>query len=98
MGAGGDTRAFWLDSLKKVQSCIEVDTSEINAFKEKVFSDLSAEPLCERTAISLNFCKESVKDLPKHGFDSDLPPCWSLEGLIMYLAMEAIESLLTELS
>ena len=97
MGAGGDTRAFWLDSLKKVQSCIEVDTSEINAFKEKVFSVLSAEPLCERTAISLNFCKESVKDLPKHGFDSDLPP-WSLEGLIMYLAMEAIESLLTELS
>jgi methyltransferase (TIGR00027 family) len=98
LGAGGDTRAFWLDSLKKVQSYIEVDMSEVNTFKERVFADLNARPLCERRAISLNFSKESVKDLPQHGFDSILPTCWILEGLIMYLAKETIESLLNELS
>ena len=98
LGAGADTRAFWLDSLKKIHSYIEVDTAEVNAFKDKVFTNLNAKPLCERKIISLNFSKESVKNLPEHGFDSSQPTCWILEGLIMYLQKDAIESLLTELA
>ena len=98
LGAGADTRVFWLESLKKVQSYTEVDTAEINNYKDKVFSDLNVKPLCERRAISLNFSKESVKDLPNHGFESSLSTCWILEGLIMYLKREDIESLLKELS
>lgn len=98
LGAGADTRAYWLDSLTKVRSYIEVDTLEVNTYKDKVLADLDVTPLCERKTISLNFSKESVKDLPKHGFDSAIPTCWILEGLIMYLTKESIESLLNELS
>ena len=98
LGAGADTRAFWLDSLKKVKSYIEVDTSEVNTFKEKVLAALDVTPICERKMISLDFSQESVKDLPTHGFDSTIPTCWILEGLIMYLTKESIESLFKELS
>ena len=49
LGARADTRVFWLESLKKVQSYIEVVTAKINNYKDKV------KPLCERRVISLNF-------------------------------------------
>lgn len=98
LGAGADTRSFWFDSLKKVKSYIEVDTNAVNEFKNKVFADLGVTPLCERQVISLDFSKESVKDLPRHGFNTELPSCWILEGLIMYLSKETIESLLKEMS
>ena len=57
--------------------------------------------MCDRKVISLNFAKDSTKDLPKHGFfvvSSDAPTCWLLEGLIMYLDEAAVRNLYTEIS
>ena len=42
--------------------------------------------------------KESIKDLPNHDYDSSLPTCWILEGLVMYLSKNEVIKLLTELT
>lgn len=85
MGAGVDTRAFWVECLKKAERYVEVDVEAINTFKTKKLEELGAEAFCPRQVISQDFSKESTKDLPKHGFDASLPTCWILEGLVMYL-------------
>lgn len=89
-----DTRAYWDENLKASSMYIEVDSQSVNDSKSKVFEDLKAkgefkdEPFCERKVISMDFSKESTKDLPTHGFSQEVPTCWILEGLIMYLTKE----------
>lgn len=46
----------------------------------------------------MDFNKESVKDLPKHGVDQSIPTCWILEGLIMYLEPTVVEKMLEEIN
>ena len=52
----------------------------------------------------MDFSTESVKDLPtkcNEGtkcFNSEIPTCWILEGLVMYLSKEANTDMLKELS
>ena len=46
----------------------------------------------------MDFSKESTKDLPTHGYDSSLPTCWILEGLVMYLKQEDTIKLLEEIT
>jgi len=46
----------------------------------------------------MDFNKESAKDLPTHGYDSSVPTCWILEGLVMYLQKAESLALLTELT
>ena len=52
----------------------------------------------------MDFSTESVKDLPtkcNEGtkcFNSEIPTCWILEGLVMYLEKEAVDNTLKELS
>ena len=103
LGAGVDTRAFWLECLKGVSIYIEVDTKTVNDKKSKILEDLQAKgllmkPMCERKIISIDFSKESTKDLPKHGFDQEIPTCWILEGLVMYLKKEDNVKLMDEMS
>jgi methyltransferase (TIGR00027 family) len=103
LGAGTDTRAFWLDCLKKAAVYLEVDTEPVNTYKNALLAELSAkgqlpELMCPRKTISLDFSLESLKDLTSHGYDPSTPTCWILEGLIMYLKRPAVEQLLAELS
>eukprot|EP00730_Choanoeca_flexa_P006396 TRINITY_DN12146_c0_g2_i2.p1 TRINITY_DN12146_c0_g2~~TRINITY_DN12146_c0_g2_i2.p1 ORF type:complete len:316 (+),score=76.34 TRINITY_DN12146_c0_g2_i2:109-1056(+) len=103
LGAGTDTRAFWLESLKQAEAYIEVDTEPVNKYKSAILAELAAkgelaDAKCPRISISLDFTKESVKDLPAHGYAVEKPTCWILEGLVMYLTREAVEQLLHELS
>jgi O-methyltransferase involved in polyketide biosynthesis len=73
LGAGVDTRAFWLESLKGVaDSCyyIEVDTAPVLKFKEERLQlprtkegVAATTPLCHRKVVTLDFSKESVQDL-----------------------------------
>ena len=46
----------------------------------------------------MNFMKESIKDLPNHDYDSTLPTCWILEGLVMYLDRPEVINMLTEMT
>ncbi len=85
LGVGFDTRAFWLKCLKNIDQYIEVDVEKVMNLKAKILEEQGAKPLCKRVTISMDFSKESVKDLHKHGVDNSTPTCWVLEGLVMYL-------------
>ena len=90
LGAGVDTRAFWLECLggsKKKGKYVEVDVESINGFKERELNKIvpPPTPLCERQVITMDFEKESLHDLPSHNYTTTLPTAWILEGLIMYL-------------
>ena len=98
LGAGMDTRAFFIESLAKVEKYTEVDVKSINDFKQKKIAESGVKAHCERSVISMDFSKESTKDLPTHGFDPSLPTCWILEGLVMYLQEAEVHALLKELS
>ena len=103
LGAGVDTRAYWMDTLKDCNLYLEVDTKAVSDSKQKVLDELKAkgelnDPICERKVIALDFSKESTKDLPNHRFNQDVPTCWILEGLVMYLKKEDNEKLMEELS
>merc|ERR1712086_185088 len=52
--------------------------------------------MCERQVISMDFAKESTKDLPTHGM-KEMPTCWVLEGLVMYLDVDSVTKLYTEI-
>jgi O-methyltransferase involved in polyketide biosynthesis len=86
-----------------VNTFIEVDTKPVNDHKQKILDDLKSkgeliDPLCERKVISQDFSIESTKDLPTHGFNQEVPTCWILEGLVMYLEKEAAYQLYNEIS
>ena len=105
MGCGLDTRPFWDDCLKTCTLYLEVDSAEVNKYKNGVLQGLKAEgklpdPQCTRNIVSMDFKKETIADLPSKGsdFDKEQPTCWILEGLIMYLSVEDNITLLTELS
>ena len=93
-----DTRAFWVDSLNQVESYTEVDVQSMNELKAKKLDEAEAKALCERKVISMDFKKESTKDMPNHGFDPSLPTCWILEGLVMYLENAEVKTLLNEIT
>lgn len=103
MGAGVDTRVFWQEALKNATTYIEVDTKPVLDSKQKILDELKGkgelnDALCERKTISLDFSTESTKDIPTHGFNAEVPTCWVLEGLIMYLEKEANMKLMEELA
>lgn len=103
LGAGLDTRVYWLESLKEANSYWEVDTPSVMSHKQKILDDLKEqgelpEPFCLRKAISMDFSRESLFNLPNFGFSSATPTFWILEGLIMYLERSDVERLMEQLS
>jgi methyltransferase (TIGR00027 family) len=101
MGCGVDTRAFWDESLKGMQTYVEVDALAVNEYKAKVLEEVKAasglpEQVCERLVVSMDFKKESTKDLPTHGVKM-MPTCWVLEGLVMYLDDDSVKKLYEEI-
>ena len=48
LGAGMDTRAFFMESLAKVEKYTEVDVQSINDFKTKKIAESGAKAHCER--------------------------------------------------
>ena len=103
MGAGCDSRVFWLEGMKNVLNYVEVDTEPVNKAKQQILDEIKSkgeigEPLCNRKVIGLDFAVESTKDMPVHGYDASLLTCWVLEGLVMYLKVEEVVKLLNELS
>lgn len=103
LGSGVDTRAFWDQSLKGVSKYIELDTQSVNDYREKVLEEIKAkgelpEKICERQAISMDFSKETIKDITNHGFDKEVPTCWVLEGLVMYLDKDSVLTMYKEIA
>mmetsp|Transcript_28464 Transcript_28464/g.59424 ORF Transcript_28464/g.59424 Transcript_28464/m.59424 type:complete len:328 (+) Transcript_28464:1-984(+) len=105
LGSGLDTRPYWLGCLEKAKSYWEIDTASVMTHKKKVLDSLEEggelpNVLCPvLKTIPMDFSEESIVDLPtKHGFDSKIPTCWILEGLIMYLKRPDVEDLIDTIS
>lgn len=105
VGAGVDTRPFWLSCLSQAKSYWEIDTENVMNYKLARLDGLKEKgetprPLCPIHSISMDFGKESMADvLPKtYKFDSSIPTCWILEGLIMYLKRPDVEQLMNNIS
>eukprot|EP00127_Corallochytrium_limacisporum_P002059 Clim_evm47s99 gene=Clim_evmTU47s99 len=102
LGCGMDTRVFWLDALKECSKYIEVDVESVNAFKENKLREIAnlaeTKPLCTRQVINMEFGKERVNDLIKHGYDTSLPTMHILEGLVMYMKKPEVEQLIVDLA
>ena len=96
LGAGYDSRAFWDASLADVDLYIEVDEAQVNGAKENLLQQTGTDLpklICPRQCISLDFAKETALDVSKHGFRSNVPTLWILEGIIMYLEKDAVQRL-----
>ena len=73
---------------------IEVDELQVNEPKNKVLNDIDAPNLiCPRQSISLDFSKETTRDVANHDFCASVPTLFLLEGLIMYLEASAVKRL-----
>lgn len=86
LGAGMDTRAFRLDTLRNF-TVFEVDLQETFAVKEPL---LAGQPLrcAKRVTIDADLTVKSsslVQLLDEAGFKRELPAVFLLEGLLMYL-------------
>ena len=77
---------------------MEVDDAMVNNAKAKKLEELNEVPKCSRIVVSMDFSKESIKDLPNHGYQASLPTCWILEGLVMYLKKPDVLQMLEELT
>lgn len=95
LGAGYDSRAYWDQSLSGVDVYIEVDESQVNDPKNTVLNQIETLPnlICPRQSISLDFSKETTRDILNHNFCASVPTLFLLEGLIMYLEAAAVRRL-----
>lgn len=87
LGAGMDTRAYRLKTLKN-WTVFEVDLDETFAVKEPLLADQPVR-CAKRVTISADFTTKSTGDLLQQmldsGFDQSSPCVFLLEGLMMYL-------------
>ena len=77
---------------------MEVDDAKVNNAKIKKLEELGEVSKCQRLVVSMDFQKESIKDLPNHGYQATLPTCWILEGLVMYLKQSEVLKMFEELT
>ena len=105
LGAGVDTRPFWQSCLAQAKSYWEIDTDSVMKYKQARMDGLKGRgeiprPMCPINSISMDFGKDSMADvLTKiYKFDSSIPTCWILEGLIMYLKRPDVEQLMNNIS
>mmetsp|Transcript_20340 Transcript_20340/g.25145 ORF Transcript_20340/g.25145 Transcript_20340/m.25145 type:complete len:311 (+) Transcript_20340:211-1143(+) len=98
LGAGVDTRAFWLECLTRCERYVEIDVASINGFKERTLAQLDPvpHPKCQRQVITMDFEVESLADLRKHNYDASLPTLWILEGLVMYMKKVEVIKLIND--
>ncbi|MFF2331556.1 MULTISPECIES: SAM-dependent methyltransferase [unclassified Streptomyces] len=100
LASGLDARAFrlpWPAGTK----LFEIDLPKVLEFKEKVISKNNVEPTCERQVLAVDLRTDWPEELKKNGFDPSLPTAWLAEGLLVYLAPEDVDTLvsrITELS
>lgn len=86
--AGLDVRAFRL-TWPPGTEIYEIDMPHLVSFKDEVLAAAAARPRCTRTAIAVDLRDDWVQALLDHGFRTDRPSLWLIEGLLMYLDSSA---------
>jgi methyltransferase (TIGR00027 family) len=97
LGAGFDTRAYRLPKDARVQS-FEVDAPQTQAVKRELLNKTGIDSTGV-TFVSADFEKEDwLTRLVQAGFDPGKPALFLLEGVIVYLDREAVESTLRKIA
>ncbi|KOT57789.1 MULTISPECIES: class I SAM-dependent methyltransferase [Streptomyces] len=95
LAAGLDTRAFRLDWPDETR-LFELDQPDVLAFKEHVLRDET--PRCRREVIPADLREDWTVPLTGHGFRTDEPTAWLVEGVLVYLTEDAADRLLGRIS
>ncbi|WP_222598606.1 SAM-dependent methyltransferase [Lentzea tibetensis] len=93
MASGLDTRAYRLP-WRPGTSVFEIDLPDLLDFKQQALDALEAAPSCERVAVACDLREDWPRALFEAGFDPRKPTAWLLEGLLMFLPVDAVEQLL----
>lgn len=96
VGAGLDSRAYRLD-WPTAAHVFEVDLPAVQTFKERVLAGRSPD-LVRRTAVAADLLGDWRSTLLAAGFDPGRPTAWLCEGLLFYLAPQAVEGLIGTVS
>ncbi|MGW1498687.1 SAM-dependent methyltransferase [Streptomyces mirabilis] len=96
LGAGLDTRAFRLDWPAGTH-VFEVDLPAVHTFKARVVDGRTPDT-ARRTTVAADLLGDWRGALLAAGFDPGRPTAWLCEGLLFYLAPEAVERLIGTVS
>lgn len=96
LGAGLDTRAFRLDWPVGTQ-VFEVDLPAVQGFKARVLAGRGPD-VARRTTVAADLLGDWRGALLAAGYDPSRPTAWLCEGLLFYLAPEAVERLIGTVS
>jgi methyltransferase (TIGR00027 family) len=94
LAAGMDTRAYRLDWPPGTR-LYEVDRPEVLAAKDEVLARAGTRPACERHTLGADLSDPSwAEALIDAGYEDWEPSVWLVEGLLFYLAGDAVRKLL----
>jgi len=95
LGAGYDTRAYRFADLNKYSRIIELDNAATQNRKKKYLKNFKIEIPEHVTHISMDFNKESLKDvLQCAGYKDDRKTLFIWEGVCMYLEPKSVDAIL----
>ena len=105
VGAGVDTRPYWLSCLSHATYYWAIDTVSVIKYKHTILDGLEKKGqlpclMCPIRTVSMDVGKESIVNVlsEAYKFDTSIPSCWILEGLIMYLKRADVEQLMDSIS
>ncbi|MFF4836302.1 SAM-dependent methyltransferase [Streptomyces sp. NPDC001315] len=93
LGAGLDTRAYRLDWPAET-TVFEVDLPALHVFKERVVAG-HRPTAARRVPVAADLLGDWRGSLLAAGFDPERPTAWLCEGLLFYLAPEAVDRLVS---
>lgn len=96
LGAGLDVRAYRL-SWPGETRLFEVDQPELLLWKQQQLDAVGAVPACRRVTVATDVRDDWLAALARAGHDRDAPTAWLAEGLLVYLATDVVERLMTDI-
>jgi methyltransferase (TIGR00027 family) len=97
LASGLDARAYRL-RWPAGTTVFEIDQPEVIEFKTATLTDLGARPTADRRTVAADLRRDWPAMLRQTGFDADLPTAWIAEGLLHYLAPDAKQRLLDNIT
>jgi methyltransferase (TIGR00027 family) len=95
LGAGYDTRAYRFSEINKCSRIIELDNAATQNRKKKCLKKFKIEIPEQVAHISLDFNKESLKDVLQYaGYEDSKKTLFTWEGVCMYLEPKSVDSIL----
>jgi methyltransferase (TIGR00027 family) len=95
LGAGLDVRSFRL--TWPVQTTLfELDQPEMLSWKQEQLDNVGADPACRRVTVPVDLRADWLGALDRAGHNGNEPTAWLAEGLLVYLATDAVERLITD--